>query len=482
MAYRIIHGVCPAALAELPDGSVDSAVCDPPYEIGFMGKGWDASGIAYSVPMWTEVFRVLKPGAHLLSFGGTRTYHRMACAVEDAGFEIRDSLEWFYGSGYPKSLNVGRAIDESFCREPGRHYWAEVSLPRGDQARPGDHVCARTPAGEAHNAEGTALKPAHEPIVLARKSLVGTVAANVLEHGVGGLNIDACRVGYGGRTLEEVHREAGGPGKHGTTRGVVYGEGLDRRDSLIEFHAAGRWPPNLLLTHAADCGETCAPGCPVAALDEQSGACPTGALSEYERSTAPPGYKLGMAQLGRRSALGWNKPGESGGGASRFFPVFRWDAGLDIPFLYCAKPARSERDAGCEDLSARTGGEATDRKDGSAGLSNPRAGAGRNGGAKNFHPTVKPIALMEWLCRLVTPPGGLVLDPFLGSGSTGCAALRQGFDFIGVEREAPYIEIARRRIELAAGVPRAKSLGELVRLRPAAEPVPQMGLFVGEGA
>lgn len=470
MSWDVRQGDCLDVLRDLPDASVDSVVTDGPYELGFMGRAWDASGIVYRVELWREVLRVLKPGGHLVSFGGTRTYHRMACAVEDAAFDIRDSLHWFYGSGFPKSLDAGRAIDESFCAIQGRHYWHEASLPKGARAQPGDHVCARTPQGEAWDGWGTALKPGHEPIILARKPLAGTVAANVLEHGTGGLNIDACRLGERDRTdygLVNATR----------TQGSVYGAPSASADFDAE---AGRWPPNVVLSHLPECRDgACEPGCVVAELDRQSG-YDAGAHGRSE--TAYEGIdSTRCMEGGDRGARGPVVP--SKGGASRFFPTFTWEPGDFPPFLYCAKPSRAERDAGLEDVIPTSGGEATEREDGAAGTRSPRAGAGRNGGAKNFHPTVKPIRLMEWLVRLVTPPGGLVLDPFVGSGTTGCAAVRAGFDFLGVEREEPYVQLAVRRIALAAGAPRAKGLGELVRLKPAkdTQAAPQLGLFATTG-
>lgn len=514
MSWDVRHGDCLVALRDLPDASVDAAVTDPPYELGFMGHGWDASGIAYSVQLWREVLRVLRPGGHLLSFGGTRTYHRMACAVEDAGFEIRDSiLAWLYGQGFPKSLDVARAIDESLCRVPGRHFWHEASLPKGPKAQPGDHVCARTELGSAHDGEGTALKPAVEPIVVARKPLEGTVAGNVLKYSTGGLNVDACRIagasGAGHWSGEDGTDASSRPGfDGGFTRGGARAP-------------EGRWPPNVLLVHAHGCRQVgtrqvkpangsgaassksggfgvwfrddgpdgnacshvaadgtetvaayeCAPGCPVAALDRQSGDTgQRGDLTGEEPSSKTDGI------FGKYSGRVPAPARADRGGASRFFPTFGYEA---EDFLYCAKPSRSERDAGLDDVLPTTGGEATERADGSAGTQSPRAGAGRNGGAKNFHPTVKPVRLMEWLVRLVTPAGGLVLDPFTGSGTTGCAAVRQGFDFIGFELEEPFVQLAVRRIALAAGAPRAKAIGELVRLKPAkaTEPTPQLGLF-----
>lgn len=228
----LYQGDCRIVLRDLPDGSVDSVVCDPPYELGFMGKGWDRSGIAYDVFVWSECLRVLKPGGHLLAFGGSRTYHRLACAIEDAGFEIRDQIQWIYGSGFPKSLNVGRSIDSELCSSVGRHFWSESALPKGDKSLDGDHVCPVTAEGLDHDGQGTALKPAHEPIVLARKPLIGTVAQNILEHGTGGLNIDGCRIGARGE--RPLNRNAS----------IGYG-GSEAQGAVIDG-GLGRWPANVI--------------------------------------------------------------------------------------------------------------------------------------------------------------------------------------------------------------------------------------------
>lgn len=363
---------------------MDAVVCDPPYEIGFMAKGWDKAGVAFAPATWREILRVLKPGGHLLTFGGTRTYHRLACAVEDAGFEIRDSIHWIYGSGFPKSLNIG-------------------------------------------NGWGTALKPAHEPVVLARKSLEGTVVANVQKWGTGALNIDGCRI----PTTDKL--VAGGPlgVNAGDTRtGKALGMFQEGTANTFEQHTRGRWPANVMFMHKAVClPEACVPGCPVMELDRQSG---------VSRST---GGRIGKKAQGAVpvGGAGTYEAGDPGfgdtGGASRFF--------------YCAKPSRRERDHGLDAFPARSGGEATDREDGTAGLNSPRAGAGRTGGSKNFHPTVKPVSLMRELVRLVTPPGGIVLDPFVGSGSTGMAARLEGFRFVGIDLSAEYLALAHARISAA---------------------------------
>jgi hypothetical protein len=370
--WFLLVGDCRERMAALESNSVDSIVTDPPYELGFMGKKWDATGIAYSVELWSEVLRVLKPGGHLLAFGGTRTYHRMTCAIEDAGFEVRDCLQWLYGTGFPKSLNTG-------------------------------------------DGRGTALKPANEPIVLARKPLIGTVAANVLAHVTGALNVDACRIGTEARFNAPAGNKAGGASYNMSAVGMP--QDVDGRECV------GRWPANVLLDEEA-----------ARLLDEQSlagGMHSAGAARDrvtYETRD----FSIGDGAKRERPTA--SRFGDSGG-ASRFF--------------YVAKASRKERDTGCEHLPPKSAGEATDRGDDTDGLNSPRAGAGRTGGARNYHPTVKPVQLMRYLVRMVTPPGGVVLDPFTGSGTTGVATIAEGFRFIGIEREAEYATIAEARIVAA---------------------------------
>lgn len=441
--WRVVHSGCVEAMREMPEASVDAIVTDPPYELGFMGKRWDSTGIAYSLDLWREALRVLKPGGHLCAFGGTRTYHRMACAIEDAGFEIRDSLHWIYGSGFPKSLDVSKAVDRRLGVAPTVTGEKSARLLSGhlDVGSPTIPTTIPTTIDAARwNGWGTALKPAHEPIILARKPLDGTVAANVLRHGTGALNINAGRIRF---ASEEDKAAAAAAASQRSCRDqnagrVVLGRFENGPASLAPYLSgmdAGRWPPNVLL------GEDAAEE-----MDRQSG-------ETVSNPNPNPNFRNAVYGRGMGGVVSAANQHNDSGGASRFFPVFR----------YVAKPARGERDAGLWDVEVRSGGEATDRADGSAGLSSPRAGAGRTGGARNHHPTVKPIALMEWLVRLVTPPGGTVLDPFLGSGTTGCAAVRCGDGFIGIEREAEYVALAERRIALAANAPRGTPLGSLSR-------------------
>lgn len=602
---ELIHGDCLDKLKELPDNSVDSIVTDPPYGLLFMGKKWD-----YDVPseeIWRECLRVLKPGGHLLAFAGTRTQHRMAVRIEDAGFEIRDMIAWVYGSGFPKSLNIGKAVDKlqgnerevvgrsntvaqkssaifqsfngadganledidgnlpltkgtspyegwgtalkpsheditvaqkpvdndwlfddtvrailtSICQLPSvapnakklfqlnpheqnavvsivqwlaasntntqAALYALMDTLQSDektdnttlstvlswlntlavlsqqwntyttetktslitdlktlnyllvQTTPDDTIKAETPQnGNGANASlvdnlfnalelklqitralsatesaiekvgEKGIRPNLEPITVARKPLIGTVAENVLTHGTGGINIDGCRVGFDsenenfGKEVTDYGEKAGGQWQQGKQIRSVP-------------PTLGRFPANLI--HDG---------------------------SEEVVGLFPSNVKGEIGRVGRKSAGEYDASNYKVGVVTE--TGFK-DSGSAARFFYCAKASKKDRDEGCEHLQARTAGEVTGgRAEGSAGLDSPRAGAGRTSGSKNFHPTVKPTDLMRYLCRLVTPPGGTVLDPFMGSGSTGKAARLEGFDFIGIEREHEYVQIAEARI------------------------------------
>jgi DNA modification methylase len=436
----LINGNSLHEIPRLDAASVDAVVCDPPYELGFMGKAWDASGIAFNVQLWREVLRVLKPGGHLLAFSGTRTYHRMTVAIEDAGFEIRDCLSWQYGSGFPKSLNVAIAIDKAAGAMGHRGKAAGVagSTP-GRELEIAKHVAEHegiTDDARRWQGWGTALKPAWEPIVVARKPLEGTVAANVLKHGTGAINVDGCRVQTRPRTTHAHGNVKYDYADHHVYTGVWRGHTSEGAD--------GRWPANVLLSCPPDCdGDTHAGGCPCAALDAQSG-----------QSKTPNKVTRGVTKANRLFKICSKQTtvecyGDTGG-ASRFFNRLPIEAEDMPPFIYAAKASRREREDGCDALPARTGSEAVDREEGTAGTQSPRAGAGCTASTvRNHHPTVKPVAVMRHLVRLVTPPGGTVLDPFMGSGSTGIAAVREGFAFIGIEMSEEYLAIARARIENA---------------------------------
>lgn len=387
----------------MPDNSVDAIITDPPYELGFMGKSWDSTGIAYDVTVWQECLRVLKPGGHLLAFGGSRTYHRLACAIEDAGFQIRDQIMWVYGSGFPKSLNISKAIDKAAGAE--REVLGVLPSSRANAGTSGfmmTEKLATAPAtAEAKEWEGwgTALKPAHEPIVMARKPLDGTVANNVLTHGVGGINIDGCRVGEGTGESKTVHYPD------------IRGNNYNNASGTVEYTVTnqGRFPANFI--HDG--------------LDEVLELFPvTAGGARPAKATKPTGehYEGGWGPISDGERIEF-----VGGSAARFF--------------YCAKANKKDRNEGCQtlpDQQWRDEGAAIPERDNRPFLP-----------SKNNHPTVKPTDLMRYLCRLVTPPNGTVLDPFTGSGSTGKAATLEGFNFIGIEQSAEYVEIATARINHA---------------------------------
>jgi site-specific DNA-methyltransferase (adenine-specific) len=416
----VFHGSNLDVLPTLPDNSVDAIVTDPPYELGFMGKSWDSSGIAYSVELWQECLRVLKPGGHLLAFGGSRTWHRIAVAIEDAGFDVRDSIAWLYGSGFPKSLDIAKAIQkssgvealEAIENENGRFYGEGYNpTPR--------RLIMPELEGEAKKWQGwgTALKPAFEPIVVARKPLVGTVAANVLLWGVGGLNIDGSRIGY----QNEQDKASATPGSTPATE-IATGN-ISILSGIRQPHdpKTGRWPANIILDEYT-----------AGLLDEQSGVSKDGTAVKHNSA----GNNIFSSTIKPTS----DDVGYGGsGGASRFF--------------YVAKASKKDRNEGLEDLPKKQvefGGHGNNEPD---GMTQQLIHAPR----QNFHPTVKPTALMEYLVKLVTPPGGTVLDPFTGSGSTGKAALLNGFKFIGIELTADYLPIIEGRLKHAAETYAAKA-------------------------
>jgi len=398
-----------------------------------MSKKWD-----YDVPstdIWIECLRVLKPGGHLLSFSGSRTYHRMAVRIEDAGFEIRDQIMWVYGSGFPKSHNIGKAVDKLQGNEREvvgeRPYGYNESPIYGTGTTENISVTKGTSEWEGW---GTALKPSHEPIVMARKPLSEkTVAENVLRWGTGGLNIDESRIGLTSqKDLDDYRFNMDGnlrtTKKDGEKLGM-YDGGWKVEKEQKEL-PEGRWPANIIFDEEA--GKI---------LDEQSGECGNGWKKNYGKED----YNgLQYSSSTQQCVFGGGYNGKNTyndkGGASRFF--------------YCPKASKKDRDEGLDGFDNKTGSEITGRKEGSAGLvmeddkQNPYAGKASPIN-KNHHPTVKPTALMLYLIKLVTPVGGIVMDPFMGSGSTGKGAVRGGFDFIGIEREEEYIKIAEARINNA---------------------------------
>ena len=419
---RLLHGDCREILKSLPEASVDSIVTDPPYELGFMGKSWDSTGVAYDVTVWQECLRVLKPGGHLLAFGGSRTYHRLAVAIEDAGFQIRDQIMWVYGSGFPKSLNISKAIDKDAGAEREVVGYTDPHDPRTAMARSiyggdiqegagvGNPITApATDAAKQWDGWGTALKPAHEPIVMARKPIEGTVANNVLKHGVGGINIDGCRVG-----MSEIDKAK--------SLNNWKPQGYELKESIYEFGTEvvtteqsqqGRFPANFIHDGSDE----------VLALfpDTKGGTWnTTKGARHFNNDGEPTGYAT-------------SKQDSTTGSASRFF--------------YCAKANKKDRNEGLDpDLFPLQNYTDANKMGGAGDTMLTGSGNPRDGRKHNNHPTVKPTDLMRYLVRLVTPPNGTVLDPFTGSGSTGRASLLEGFDFIGIEQSAEYLAIAEARI------------------------------------
>jgi site-specific DNA-methyltransferase (adenine-specific) len=425
---RLLLGDCIDKLKELEDNSVDSIVTDPPYGLSFMGKKWD-----YDVPsqeIFEECLRVLKPGGHLLSFAGSRTYHRMAVRVEDAGFEIRDQIMWIYGSGFPKSMNIGVKVDEKLgnkrelVERPKSEQRPNADNNRDKNKDIGGFAMSDNKYKSVGNSEwegwGTALKPSHEPIVMARKPLSEkTVVDNVLEWGTGGINIDDSRI--------STDDNLGG----GATKGSVLSiDGFDRpwmhdEEKMKEFsdkmkekveHAQtlGRFPANIIFDEEA--GKI---------LDEQSGISKS-TKGDPNRGT----YKKAMFANSEFNKVGAEY--DDSGGASRFF--------------YCPKTSKTDRNEGLDDFEEKSRSDAN-KMMGKSGNFKTGSGNDRTTEFKNNHPTVKPTDLMLYLIRLVTPKGGTTLDPFMGSGSSGKAAVRGGFDFVGVEREEEYMKIAKARIQ-----------------------------------
>ena len=389
---EIIHGNCLEVLKSLDENSIDAIVTDPPYELGFMGKSWDKSGIAFNTEVWSECLRVLKPGGHMLAFGGSRTFHRIAVAIEDAGFELRDTLMWVYGSGFPKSYDISKGIDKQagaerevtgkYKRPDGtnRDYqgWNEssgvTSFNSDNYSFAGRPITApSTPEAQLWQGWGTALKPAFEPIILARKPISEkNIAENVLKWGTGGINIDDCRIPLKG---ERQPTGSGKPSKNGVTYNLAIKSGGNGGNRTPQ---QGRWLANFIHDGSEE----------VLRLFPETKSTP---------HTPTNGGTGGVGQSTNFQRGSETSPYRDSGSAARFF--------------YCAKASRKERGEG------------------------------------NNHPTVKPLALMQYIVRLITPPNGIVLDPFAGSGSTLIAAIREGFKYIGIELNEEYIEIAEKRLQ-----------------------------------
>lgn len=392
MRKKLVLGDCLEVLSTLPENKIDTCITDPPYELGFMNKDWDSAGISFQKETWEAVYRVLKPGALLLAFGGTRTWHRIAVAIEDAGFEIRDTICWLYGQGFPKSYNIGKGIDKKAgkkreyigegkysSRKPHHYEGGNSLMISKNDPRLGHPITApATPEAELWEGYGTALKPAFEPIIIAMKPIDGTFVNNALIHGVAGMWIDGGRI----PTQEYLGRPKG-------QEVNAYNRSLYKEKMLgqITSEPDGRWPSNVILDETS-----------AELLDQQTGIQKGGFVRNRTDGARP--FENDGKDTGYETVAEISEPD---GGASRFF--------------YCAKASKKERNAGVE---------------------------------KNTHATVKPLALMEYLCKLTrTPTGGIVLDPFMGSGTTGMACVNTGRDFIGIELVEEHFEIAKRRIEYA---------------------------------
>lgn len=449
-SYKLYEGDMNDMLEVLLPNSIDSVVTDPPYELNFMAKSWDSSGVAFQKSTWEKCFTVLKPGGYLLAFGGTRTYHRIACAIEDAGFEIRDTIMYLYGSGFPKSMNIGLAIDKKNGIESevvgvgksGKPESHPRSLELKDRPIGGDYEIKQ--AQNMWSGWGTALKPAYEPIIVARKPCEGTCIDNVLKYGVGGINIDGCRIGD-----EEIVT-------NGARATVVRGD--EREGAALGYNAphdpintthVGRYPSNVILNYDDDTKDEVIGGMP------ESGSGNNGTPYNY---------------AGREYH---NKDTSMFNGDKPQAPSNYNDHGSAARYFYCAKASSKDRDEGCENLEdkhlamsnqAKAELERGNTEFNGENFDSPMNAFNKVQTVKNNHPTVKPQTLMQYLVRLVTPKGGTVLDPFNGSGSTGKACMYENrerdsdYKYIGIELTSEYLPISDARIKFVVNKPKTFKL------------------------
>ncbi|MAS02923.1 MAG: site-specific DNA-methyltransferase [Gammaproteobacteria bacterium] len=413
---RLHNGDCLNVLKMMIEDEVfvDSIVTDPPYELGFMGRSWDSTGIAFQKKTWELCFKVLKPGGHLLAFSGSRTYHRMAVAIEDAGFEIRDQVMWLYGSGFPKSMNVGKALDKKLGNEResfGTKLKKAGDMRGGNYVKGGDYKSIEieiTKGNTEWEGWGTALKPAHEPLVLARKPLSeNSVVDNVLKHRTGGINIDECRV-------------EGNDAKYPDTNPDFRDQGRQSKENMgidkLSFGQTENVKRKKVVRKSRDENGVW--------TNDNSGMKAEG--SEY-------------ADADPRGRFPSNVMHDGSGSIKELFED-------KSKYFYCAKTSKAERNQGLDNFIKKNkvfNGQSPNASKDMKGVeqkftTKPSA---------NIHPTVKPIKLMKYLCRLITPKGGTILDPFMGSGSTGMAAKEENFEFVGIEKEEEYFNIATARIE-----------------------------------
>ena len=462
--YKLYHGSMLDMLQVIEPNTIDSIVTDPPYELNFMGKGWDNSGIAFQADTWKNCYEVLKPGGYLLAFGGSRTFHRIACAIEDAGFEIRDTIMWLYGSGFPKSMNIGLALDKRNGAEivlgdvkPGHKDFADRST-NGDTKfndgmsgfdRPWMHdedkrksyhyeKVLQTDIAKRWDGWGTALKPAFEPIIVARKPFKGSLVDNIVEYGVGGLNIDECRVAL---SDNEPDGRVGTNAVMKTDKDKMWfsENGYSNKDIKV-YKDEGRFPANVILTYdETDYDEVCG-GFPVSNV-------PNGSITN-------PNLKNSLGNNGIYGKYSDKQP---------LWNAYQ-DSGSAARYFYCSKASKKDRNEGCDRLETQYTAMSNQAKaelrrgntEFHGDVSKATTAMNRVYASKNIHPTVKPTDLMQYLIRLVTPDGGTVLDPFNGSGSTGKAVMYENverdknYSYIGIELTEEYLPISQARIEYAS--------------------------------
>ena len=446
--YKLYQGNMLEMLDDIEENSIDSIVTDPPYELNFMGKGWDNAGVSFQSDTWKKCYDVLKPGGYLLAFGGSRTFHRIAVAIEDAGFEIRDTIMWLYGSGFPKSFNIAKSIEgklttgsgntKDFAKLNGekleRGHWGIAKLQKEQGYRDKDYdvesqnekrlgkLNPTTDLAKQWQGWGTCLKPSFEPIIVARKPFKGSLVDNVIKNGVGGINIDECRVGtekVGGGTMPDLSYVGQEQKKLGNGHKMSFGQVSNAPRIECEEHE-GRFPANTILTYdETDFDEVCS-GFP-------------NTKSQKTKNDNRQNKGNSMFINGVHNEI--NSYSDSGS-ASRYF--------------YCAKASKKDRDEGLDQFEEK-------QKYYCDGRGNSLEIFGSTDGGrkplKNIHPTVKPTDLMQYLIRLVTPNGGTILDPFNGSGSTGKAVMYENkerdkdYKYIGIEITEEYLPIARARIE-----------------------------------
>ena len=448
--YKLYHGNMLEMLDDIEENSIDSIVTDPPYELNFMGKGWDNAGVSFQSDTWKKCFEVLKPGGYLLAFGGSRTFHRIACAIEDAGFEIRDTIMWLYGSGFPKSMSLGKVIEGKQVlgsanvrdikkldgdKEIVTGGWISNEFEQGKRDKEYEQIKTnvnyKTELGKKWDGWGTCLKPSFEPIIVARKPFKGSLVDNVIKNGVGGLNIDECRVGtekVGGGTMPDLSYVGKEQKKLGNGHKMSFGQVSNAPRIECEEHE-GRFPANTILTYdETDYDEVCG-GFP----QNQKPAGNKKAVNYDNKDYDNSSYKINYTHNPKIA-------GDNGGSASRYF--------------YCAKASKKDRDEGLDEFEEkRKLGYGYKNKIEPTSRTNEGMFKERETQRKNTHPTVKPTDLMQYLIRLVTPNGGTILDPFNGSGSTGKAVMYENkerdkdYKYIGIEITEEYLPIARARIE-----------------------------------